>query len=76
MIAAPHDSTAATGWMRVCCAWCGVELGHKPCAPEHDGAASHGICPRCAEVHFGRELADQAFEVDGVRLTDRTRPRR
>ena len=26
---------------------CGVFLGFKPCAPEQDGAVTHGVCPEC-----------------------------
>lgn len=46
----PHPAAgAARMLLSVVCAWCGADLGTKPCAPEQVGKVSHGICESCAE---------------------------
>ena len=33
--------------MEIKCAWCGLDMGTKPCNEELQNKVSHGICPTC-----------------------------
>lgn len=37
-----------TGRMPSVCMYCGDTYGYKPCLPEMDGQASHGVCHAAA----------------------------
>jgi hypothetical protein len=33
--------------MKVKCAWCGRDMGRKPCAPDQVALVSHDMCETC-----------------------------
>lgn len=47
-----------TGRMPVVCMECKDEYDAKPCAPEQDGAVSHGYCPACFPGVMQKLLSD------------------
>ncbi len=57
------------GQMNRVCGYCRQTYGHTPCEPEHDGKATHGICPGCAAVVESHEtLVAQIFTTDKTGL--------
>lgn len=34
-------------YMLMKCAYCGADMGRKPCSPQNSGKTSHGICGKC-----------------------------
>ena len=47
--------------MKIKCAWCGLDMGVKPCNEEQHDKISHSICESC-KIKFDKEI----FEYKGV----------
>ena len=49
------------------CAWCGADMGTKPCEPENDGKTSHGICEVCLTATRQKYLEACALKAKMIR---------
>lgn len=52
---------AYTGRMPAVCSRCGDTYAQRPCLPEMDGLATHGVCPACAPAELERVLSEVVF---------------
>lgn len=43
--------------MKVECAWCGLDMGSKPCNKGQQDKVSHGICSSC-KTKMEKEIAE------------------
>lgn len=50
-----------TGRMPCVCVHCGETYGAKPCVPEMDGLATHGVCAACTPVSLAAVEREVVF---------------
>jgi hypothetical protein len=42
-----YEESAYPHLMKIKCAWCGEDMGVKPCDKDQCDKISHSICPKC-----------------------------